>query len=185
MRKEITKPIRFRSYRSNTQVDEVDCAIWEAARATSAASSFFNPITIGRQNFTDGATGFNNPVELVVDEASELWPGATQRIERLVSLGTGKPELKSFGETLKQLGETLIRISTETESTAERFERVALRDYGLHGKYFRFNVSHGLGDVGLESRQAKGKIIAATNNYLINFTINQSCKAFAAKSPCA
>jgi len=38
--------------------------IWEACRATSAASSFFNPIAIGRykEEFMDGATGANNPI---------------------------------------------------------------------------------------------------------------------------
>jgi patatin-like phospholipase/acyl hydrolase len=45
--------------------------IWEAARATSAASTFFEPIEIGphRQVFLDGGTGANNPVQLLVNEA--------------------------------------------------------------------------------------------------------------------
>ena len=38
--------------------------IWEACCATSAASSFFDPIAIGRyeEEFVDGVTGANNPV---------------------------------------------------------------------------------------------------------------------------
>jgi len=44
--------------------------IWEAARATSAATSFFNPITIGTESFVDGATGANNPI-------NELWTELT------------------------------------------------------------------------------------------------------------
>ena len=45
--------------------------IWEAGRATSAASSFFNPITIGdfRESFVDGATGANNLVYEVWNKA--------------------------------------------------------------------------------------------------------------------
>jgi predicted acylesterase/phospholipase RssA len=45
--------------------------IWEAYRATSAASSFFDPIAIGRfqEEFVDGATGSNNPVGEVWNEA--------------------------------------------------------------------------------------------------------------------
>ena len=48
--------------------------IWEAARATSAASSFFEPIKVGRnrQTFIDGATGANNPVRQLWNEASDL-----------------------------------------------------------------------------------------------------------------
>lgn len=38
--------------------------IWEAYRAISAASSFFDAIAVGRygEEFVDGATGANNPV---------------------------------------------------------------------------------------------------------------------------
>ncbi|CZR51766.1 uncharacterized protein PAC_01643 [Phialocephala subalpina] len=185
LRTEITTPVRFRSYRSPTQVDEIDCAIWEAGRATSAASSFFSYITIGDQEFTDGATGFNNPIDIVLDEAFQLWPDAKNRIDRLISIGTGRPDLRAFGGNLKDLGSTLIKISTETQNTADRFERVAYRDYNLNGKYFRFNVTHGLGDVGLESSKSKGKIVAATNNYLNEHTVNLACRACALESPMA
>lgn len=39
--------------------------IWEACRATSAASTFFDPIAVGQYEevFLDGATGANNPVQ--------------------------------------------------------------------------------------------------------------------------
>jgi patatin-like phospholipase/acyl hydrolase len=42
--------------------------IWEVCRATSAASSFFDPIAVGRyeEEFVDGGIGANNPV-------TELW----------------------------------------------------------------------------------------------------------------
>lgn len=45
--------------------------IWEAARATSAASTFFEPISIGDhgERFTDGALIHNNPVFQVYKEA--------------------------------------------------------------------------------------------------------------------
>jgi patatin-like phospholipase/acyl hydrolase len=38
--------------------------IWEVARATSAAASFFDPIKIGSHGtkFLDGGTGANNPI---------------------------------------------------------------------------------------------------------------------------
>lgn len=50
------------------------CTIWEACRATSATTSFFDPITIGPydQKFADGAVKYNNPIQLVYREAEIL-----------------------------------------------------------------------------------------------------------------
>jgi patatin-like phospholipase/acyl hydrolase len=47
------------------------CKIWEAARATSAASTFFEPIEIGpyKQRFVDGALRHNNPIDRIDDES--------------------------------------------------------------------------------------------------------------------
>jgi hypothetical protein len=56
----------IRSYRSGSEeYDELyDIAkIWEAARATSAASTFFDPIRIGNQRYVDGALRYNNPIQ--------------------------------------------------------------------------------------------------------------------------
>lgn len=46
---------------------------WEAARATSAASSFFNSIYIGDEGFVDDASGANNPIDEVWSEARDIW----------------------------------------------------------------------------------------------------------------
>lgn len=47
--------------------------IWEAARATSAASSFFDDITIAGEGFVDGATGANNPIFKLWTEAADAF----------------------------------------------------------------------------------------------------------------
>ena len=55
----------IRSYDSRRHNPLYDiCKIWEAARATSAASTFFERIEIGpnRQSFVDGAFRRNNPI---------------------------------------------------------------------------------------------------------------------------
>lgn len=65
------------------------CKIWEAARAASAASTFFEPIQIGqnRQLFVDGAlTGSNDPVRTANVESRDVWPTADRLI---LSVGTG------------------------------------------------------------------------------------------------
>ena len=143
MRAEIATPIRLRSYETPTTVEEVDCTIVQAARATSAASTCFKPIVIRGQCFIDGATGYNNLVDEVVDEVQQIWSSDGRRVERFVSIGMGKPALEPFGHNLKAVAETLVRISTDTERAAERFEKTAVRAHGLNGLYFRFN-SHGL-----------------------------------------
>jgi predicted acylesterase/phospholipase RssA len=60
------------------------CKIWEAARATSAASTFFDPIKIGHQRYVDGALRHNNPIE----KASEESRGRPFYAARRVSLLT-------------------------------------------------------------------------------------------------
>jgi hypothetical protein len=138
--------------------------IWEAARATSAASSFFDPIIIGKdgEEFTDGATGNNNPVEEVYREAREIWPESAIRC--FVSIGTGIPAVTDFGDNLKEIGKSIIKISIETENTAEAFKK-RVGEYKLQGRYFRFNTT-GLEGVGLEEYKKRALIASATKRYL-------------------
>ncbi|KAL8724135.1 MAG: hypothetical protein Q9166_008122, partial [cf. Caloplaca sp. 2 TL-2023] len=143
--------------------------VWEACRATSAASSFFDPIAIGRykEEFIDGATGANNPVWQVWDQAQLIWgPEPIEgRMKCLVSIGTGIPSLKPFKDDVFHIGTTLLRIATETEQTAERFRRD--KTYlDNTSRYYRFNVAHGLEDIGLEESKKWKEIAAVTRRYV-------------------
>ncbi|KAF4549351.1 Hypothetical protein D9617_22g066970 [Elsinoe fawcettii] len=67
--------------------------IWQAARATSAASGFFGLIEIGpaKRRFADGGAGANNPVEKLWEEMEDLLgPGVSlqDNLNCIVSLGT-------------------------------------------------------------------------------------------------
>lgn len=67
--KETSGTVCLTSYRTQRGNNDLlnSVKIWEACRATSAATSFFDPIAIGRYGeFVDGATGANNPIR-------ELW----------------------------------------------------------------------------------------------------------------
>ena len=144
--------------------------IWEAARATSAASSFFDPIKIGPYNeeFIDGATGANNPIQEVWNEAKYVWGGdkpLESSIQCLVSIGTGVPSLNSFGSNLKEIAGALVQIATETEKTAEIFHR-GHSELDDDDRYFRFNVLRGLEGIGLENASQKHVIMAATSRYI-------------------
>ncbi|KAK0742693.1 phospholipase [Schizothecium vesticola] len=162
---EVSQPVLLRSYHSPGVASQLECKIWEACRATSAATSFFDPIRIGPfgQQFSDGATGWNNPVRQVYSEARKLWPDS--KIQCLVSIGTGKPRLSAFGDDLRNIAKTLVRLATETELTAEEF-LLDHADLDLAGSYFRLNVSKGLEEVGLQEYAAMSTIASATMAYL-------------------
>jgi predicted acylesterase/phospholipase RssA len=115
------------SRRRGSEIHNV-AKIWEAARATSAASSFFEPIRIGNEDFVDGATPANNPIQELWTEASDTFKeGDNWRLEDnilcLVSVGTGIPTLRPFGDDPIQVGKSLLAIATDTERRAEEFHR--------------------------------------------------------------
>jgi hypothetical protein len=142
---------------------------------------FFDPIKIGRQEYVDGATGFNNPVESVF-EARFIWPNAMTRIQCTVSIGTGVSDLKDFGDNMKEVVKTLKAISTETEETERRFFKNH-RQFGLEDRYFRFNVQQGLANVELDEHEKVDKIESATERYLDLPEIREKADSFVAARP--
>lgn len=162
--------VNFRSYTADEKAEVssvVNCKIWEAARATSAAATFFDPITIGLHSYVDGATGSNNPVEEVLHEALSIWSNSLSRIHCIVSIGTGVPGSTDFGNDLIDVLKTLKTITTETETTAQRFKEYHTL-LGLSGRYFRFNVNKGLEAVRLDEHAKVKEIEAAADLYLKN-----------------
>lgn len=70
-------PTPFRSYEVREN-KSFNCKIWEAARATSAAPTFFKRIDIGypgeEVSFLDASLGYNNPIKQVLDECKVIFP---------------------------------------------------------------------------------------------------------------
>lgn len=72
---------------------------WEAARATSAAPSYFAPfkhrknfnkvgfLRAGEHVLVDGGIYANNPTKVALQEAEAIWPG--RPVSLVLSLGTG------------------------------------------------------------------------------------------------
>lgn len=144
--------------------------IWQAARATSAAPSFFDElnITIGRlhESFVDGGTGANNPIHEIWDEGRNTWKGFTDdNINLMLSIGTGIPSMKPFGLTLATIGHTLLEMATETEKSATHF-RQDHTSLSRSNRYVRFNVDRGLEDIGLDEADRLGEIVSATKAYM-------------------
>lgn len=138
--------------------------------ATSAATGFFKPVTIGKLIFVDGALGANNPVDELEEAASNIWCKDTgdlkPQVGCFISIGTGNPGKKPIHDkVLRFFHETLVRIATETEYSAKKFIARWRGHYG-QDRYFRFNVDQGLQDVGLHEYKEQGRILAATQDYL-------------------
>ncbi|KAG7415776.1 Nephrocystin-3 [Fusarium oxysporum f. sp. rapae] len=156
--------------------------VWQACRATSAATTFFDPIAIGpyQEQFVDGALGANNPVYMLWTQAQDLWGDDQLRscLRCLVSIGTGVPALRPVRDDVLGIGATLTNLATETERTAEQFRRdkSSLDD---EGRYYRFNVSRGLEDVGLEESKKQREIAAATGRYIESQDVFKQMRACA------
>jgi predicted acylesterase/phospholipase RssA len=91
-------PTIFRSYNAEG-VTRSKCAIWEAARATSAAPSFFKPMSIEKPapaiTYVDGGLGHNNASQLALVEAQRIWNSIDKGV-CLVSIGTGQQSAASI-----------------------------------------------------------------------------------------
>ncbi|KAK7193328.1 phosphorylase superfamily protein, partial [Paraphaeosphaeria sporulosa] len=161
--------VRLRSY-SLPDEPSIRATICEAALATSAATTFFEPVSIGDRSFADGGFGANNPVDEVEGEAANIWCSETGDLKPLVkcfiSIGTGNPGKKPFEDgLLKFLSETVVQIATETETTERKFIARWAKHFD-ENRYFRFNVEQGLQNIGLEEYKKKGAIEAASEGYL-------------------
>lgn len=177
---DITQLAIFRSYANPTKIRRKvsdQCTILQACRATSAAPNFFPPILIGDQGqeFLDGGIKSNNPVDIILSEAQDLWPTRADDAV-LISLGTGNAPLSAFGNNAKQIVDKLKEIATETEDTAKTFLEGSGRVMALNGCCYRFTVPN-LGQIGLEEWKAKGKITSLTEEYVDDPEIGPKTKA--------
>lgn len=159
---------------------EYNCAIWEAARATSAAPTIFKRISIGdagiEEDFIDGGLGCNNPVRYLVEEAAKEF-GPDRKVNCIISIGTGKPKVAGFkGPGMFQraipleLIDVLKKMATDSEVEASRMEA---RYQNCPGLYHRLNVEQGLQMISLEEWEKLAEVRTHTKAYLNNNTISQ------------
>lgn len=174
----------MRSYHSTRGLGHLyeSVTIWQACRATSAATTFFDPIAIGpyKEQFVDGALGANNPVYALWNQAQDVWGDDRLRSDLacIVSVGTGVPALKPVRDDILGITATLASFATETEKTAEQFRRDK-SSLDEQGRYFRFNVSCGLQSVGFAESKKQREIAAVTGRYIASQDVFKQIKACA------
>ncbi|KAK5636930.1 hypothetical protein RRF57_012642 [Xylaria bambusicola] len=138
------------------------CSIWQVARATSAATTFFKPIRIGRDEieFIDAGFGYNNPCELLIAEAERIFP--TDRELKILSIGTGIGDVVA----IKNRRLSIIKALKKMASSSRKVEAALYDRYGDDGQYYRFVVNEGLGNIALSDWELTSQISAHTRNYL-------------------
>jgi hypothetical protein len=149
------KPYHLRTYNVPGEI-VYNCEIWEAARATTAAPTYFKDISIkwpnGSSNrFVDAGLGFNNPTEEIIEEAETTF-GASTPLRVLVSLGCGvkssiRYDTPSVIDRFLPLNaiKTVKDIAADCEKTSRNLERYFKNYINV---YFRFNIPE-IGDIGL------------------------------------
>ena len=111
--------------------------LWEVARATSAAPSFFDPFEREENQYMDGGIVGNNPSAVALHEAQKIW-GVDVPISLFLSLGTGMPSPtaapkdRGFMDTLEQLVDAAL--------SQERVHEMLMDTVGPRGiPYYRLN----------------------------------------------
>ncbi|KAI0866531.1 acyl transferase/acyl hydrolase/lysophospholipase [Xylaria cubensis] len=138
------------------------CPIWQIARATSAATTFFESIRIGRDEieFIDAGFGYNNPCELIIGEAERIFPA--DRELKILSIGTGIGDVVAIKDKRLSILKALKKMATSSSKV-----EASLHDrYGDGGQYYRFVVNDGLGNIALSDWELASQISAHTHNYL-------------------
>ncbi|PSK46105.1 hypothetical protein B9Z65_5073 [Elsinoe australis] len=124
-------------------------------------------IGIAKRTFVDGSAGANNPVHKLREEMQDLM-GYDHRLEDnlncLVSLGAGIKSLKPFDQTSGALSNTLMAIATETERSAQQFQRSKANLF-RESLCYRFSAPS-VGDLGMNRPEDRGVIEQMTDRYV-------------------
>lgn len=102
-------PTLFTTYDSSTAFES--CTIWQIARATLAAVGFFESIRLGRDGieFVDAAFWYNNPCEVLLQEAQNQFPERQQM--RILSIGTGLGDVVTIEDSPASVTKALRRMA--------------------------------------------------------------------------
>ena len=177
-RNDIEQPYIFRTYKNLHQHPQIlkrnpdlahDIPIWEVARATSAAPTYFEPIKIDGLEYIDGGFGANNPSNELYREVRKMHNGSTKAVRILISVGTGVND--SFNRFTDKTGlhrylhylYFMKKWMTDSEAIHDSMKETA----GTHSfEYCRLNVNQGVGDMKLDEWKTRGKLRIGIGNLI-------------------
>ena len=143
--------------------DAEEHPIWNVARATSAAPSYFRPVTIEKRIFIDGGLYANNPSWLALNEVKQMHSNTADPIGLICSIGTGiKRSTSTRKSSLTRFTNMVAWSNAQTELTHKQLLTENL-------DYHRFNVEDGLGDITLNEWKPR-KTGATTITYIAHAT---------------
>ena len=121
----------------------------------------------GGERWCDGAIRRNNPINEALAELLREPQWRDRSIGCLLSLGTGLARARSISSNLAGFLKGAVKMLTDAEDTAKVFSASVLgRELALTGRYFRFNVPHGMEDLQLDEWKATGRMKALATEYL-------------------
>lgn len=140
-----------------------DVPIWEVARATSAAPSYFQTIKIHDPEYLDGGFGANNPCIEIYDEVRKMNNNSDDFASIIISVGTGKNNTSSRFINGSGLSRYLNYLNfarkwaTNSELTHLDMLKKEKRNE-IKFPYFRFNVDDGLDIMKLDEWRVRGPV---------------------------
>jgi hypothetical protein len=155
--------------------DAEEYPIWAVARATSAAPSYFKPVTIEKNIYIDGGLYANNPSWLALNEVRQMHPDTADPVGVICSIGTGlKKSTSRRKSSFTRFTNMVAWSGAQTELTHKKLLTEKLN-------YHRFNVESGLENIRLEEwkprKTGAATIISierATRDYLRRPDIQKS-----------
>jgi predicted acylesterase/phospholipase RssA len=159
--------------------------IWEAVRVTTAMPTIFQEMTIMDEDglaerFVDGGLRCNNPIKEVIREAISIF-GSARPLGIIVSLGAGHHGVTGLPETNTDQSDLPSQLLMVLKNLALDCERVA-DDVKRQWKnildwYFRFNVTHGPGQIPSEEWQRMDEVKTHTKAYIQGIEISEAIDA--------
>lgn len=141
-----------------------NCELWQAARATGAAPTYFDPIEIGGHKYIDGGLKLNNPTMKALEEAHSLWPG--RKIGTIVSLGCGQM-LSTHTHSLSGM----VDLVTETEETHTNFLKTVMGCKSISKEEQRLGCLRK--DGGMQGERLAEDALYARLNPMLEGTLNK------------
>ena len=166
---------------------QVDCLISEAARATSAAITYFPPQKIGDRLFADGGLEYNNPSHAIYDHYDESIRSGHGHLSftnvRIINIGTctktdqlllSQPSDNVYVPAAYRMFTFIKRILVEAAVNAERVDdqmkTLARTNKSAERviKFERFSADNGVCFLKLDKYKALGLVESLTEKYLKN-----------------